>query len=1366
MEGKKRKREDNQPLTVVTFLAPQSRTFDHQSFSEVKALVRKKLGLDVSAKLSLVQLRDGKEVDLEDEDDYEAFRALSRTIPNLHVIVRVGNESLPAVQTVVSGTDARSKTDGVVPGAIQGQPIAGPSSRTLDNADLKDNGSIASPPRKKPSAGVVPPSAIPEAVSMTEVLAPPSLKKRKKKHKTREMSSGSAADLSSNVPEVSADGPPNPPQTSSGPFVVDSTEPSRTGSPKPTPTTQLAEKAKKTKKVEVEKHHTDRAPSTATEALVPEMPQKKKKRRADDTADDAGQPPAKKAKKPKKSQAEQSAPAATAADPEPAARTAELAEPSAMVKKKKKKDRSAANGEQPVESINGAVAPTEAEPVPAKASQKTASTVPSASTTTPPPTNAEASQKPKKKKKKERKEVETPAAAGDKIQNMQVIESARGHTSASSKEAKGPAALEPKPKTSRKIKEKPPQTQVADIEDDIFAAISVVLRKTEADQTNGASVPYQVNAQPGADAPEVIKSVDASSTKSATKAASVRKQPMKSRLSTSWGPADITDESTTPEAQRDKALTPDPDGTSISTAISGAHGRASTAALKAPAVPTVANGQNVGETFASHVSPPPQTSRRISGVLSAGTQFSEVPVQGHDEGSSDDSDEENDEQDVEANAIPPPSETRTPVSLFNSIPNSANLSEMNVEALLHGPMPRKSILSFLPSDSSEEEKSESEDEDKELASEAEEKEEKAYRRTSKRFERRAPSSSDEQPMDDDEVAIAENEPAASTSAVYEELEAGNGNNSVESRAPVAAKKPNSGLPPSSSDVTLAPAKEASKAEAEPKPHGDAELALSLASSRGLELEGNILEADAKEGEHTDQKKSAEKDGHGDEEHEERPVSILQSSQAAPEQELALNHAEDSLEPRHQDAQRIAESTPANRGPKATLLDPQDDQEDPIEPSEDFDQPPNVILEDPIELDEDEVPERTTTPPVSPLKPGQTKRMKDRNGRLPSPEKSPASWPMGMSAGAAGRQPEAASERAETTPPALLPGKELSQVDTLVRRSSRKSLQEHSTQLLPSSSTPAPEPPAKKRRGRPPKTAEEKAKTAAEKDAEKKRKAEERETERQRKAAEKKVAAEDKARMNAEKAAATKVKKSSTAKAAAADEKAQDVEEPNAEPVSTQTVDPTASQPAKAPPNPAVLSTVQWTALGDASSAPDADASMVDELHSSSSYVASRPNSLHEEDEPTGEDQEAQEQDTVRDSEDETPTVKVPSDSQHPDATLSHSSQLVPGSSQRSQPLSQSNEKLKRPVPSFKRQFRKLSDIASQEILSPRPPLSSIRTPSQRRQMDATAEDRRKNMYGDLADPGSDSSSESEDELISHIPKHRRAGVQKKQTIVE
>ena len=341
---------------------------------------------------------------------------------------------------------------------------------------------------------------------------------------------------------------------------------------------------------------------------------------------------------------------------------------------------------------------------------------------------------------------------------------------------------EAKPKKSQRAKkEKPPKIHVVDIEDDIFAAISAVLGKNSADQDKGNQVLNHGAVLPDAtvsEAPEPAGTV-VSKEPASKKSSTTRKHSAKSRLSTSWGPADITDGSATSEASRGKEPTPDPEDTSISVAISRAHEKASAATPKAPAATAssaTVDGPTVEETSASHASSAGQPARRISDVISAETQFSEVPIQGQDEGSSDDSDDENDEQEVEANTTLPLSHVKTPVSHFNSTSNSANLSEVDVEALLRGPMPRKSILSLLPSGSSSEEKLESEDDDNELASEEEEKQERAYRRMSKRFERHAPSSSDEEPMDDEEPAAAEEEEqsAASLNPAADELETGDG----------------------------------------------------------------------------------------------------------------------------------------------------------------------------------------------------------------------------------------------------------------------------------------------------------------------------------------------------------------------------------------------------------------------------------------------------------------------------------------------------------------------------------------------------------------------------------------------------------------
>ncbi|KAH9961344.1 hypothetical protein BC827DRAFT_342753 [Russula dissimulans] len=72
------------------------RLFKEQSLDETKVVVRKKLGLSHDAPIDLVQMRDGKKVDLEDDDDFEAFKALTKT--SLHATVAViipENESSP-----------------------------------------------------------------------------------------------------------------------------------------------------------------------------------------------------------------------------------------------------------------------------------------------------------------------------------------------------------------------------------------------------------------------------------------------------------------------------------------------------------------------------------------------------------------------------------------------------------------------------------------------------------------------------------------------------------------------------------------------------------------------------------------------------------------------------------------------------------------------------------------------------------------------------------------------------------------------------------------------------------------------------------------------------------------------------------------------------------------------------------------------------------------------------------------------------------------------------------------------------------------------------------------------------------------------
>ncbi|KAI0344729.1 hypothetical protein BDW22DRAFT_1482912 [Trametopsis cervina] len=100
MESKKRKREDDADpaaTTVVTYHAPNGRTFSRvfkeKSLEHTRETVRKKLNLSPNVKLELAQLRNDKVVDLEDDDDFLALRALARTNMSLDILVTVSSHS-------------------------------------------------------------------------------------------------------------------------------------------------------------------------------------------------------------------------------------------------------------------------------------------------------------------------------------------------------------------------------------------------------------------------------------------------------------------------------------------------------------------------------------------------------------------------------------------------------------------------------------------------------------------------------------------------------------------------------------------------------------------------------------------------------------------------------------------------------------------------------------------------------------------------------------------------------------------------------------------------------------------------------------------------------------------------------------------------------------------------------------------------------------------------------------------------------------------------------------------------------------------------------------------------------------------------
>ncbi|KAG2015748.1 hypothetical protein CC2G_008988 [Coprinopsis cinerea AmutBmut pab1-1] len=93
-KGLKRKREEDYPR--ITYNAgPRTfdRLFKEESLEEMKNVVRKKLGYSKDVSLQLAQLRDARTVDLEDDDDFEAFCSAARTLPVIVVQVTVPNDT-------------------------------------------------------------------------------------------------------------------------------------------------------------------------------------------------------------------------------------------------------------------------------------------------------------------------------------------------------------------------------------------------------------------------------------------------------------------------------------------------------------------------------------------------------------------------------------------------------------------------------------------------------------------------------------------------------------------------------------------------------------------------------------------------------------------------------------------------------------------------------------------------------------------------------------------------------------------------------------------------------------------------------------------------------------------------------------------------------------------------------------------------------------------------------------------------------------------------------------------------------------------------------------------------------------------------
>ncbi|EED82117.1 predicted protein [Postia placenta Mad-698-R] len=124
-----------------------------------------------------------------------------------------------------------------------------------------------------------------------------------------------------------------------------------------------------------------------------------------------------------------------------------------------------------------------------------------------------------------------------------------------------------------------------------------------------------------------------------------------------------------------------------------------------------------------------------SPVIPTGSEIAEVPIEGRDEGSSNES--ESDDEGSEDESGDERDDERAPPTLNLSL----DISATDIDALLRGPVTRKSLLAELPSDSSEDE-----DDDKvadDVPDDEEEKLDKQFRRLSQRLQRDELSSDEE-----------------------------------------------------------------------------------------------------------------------------------------------------------------------------------------------------------------------------------------------------------------------------------------------------------------------------------------------------------------------------------------------------------------------------------------------------------------------------------------------------------------------------------------------------------------------------------------------------------------------------------------------
>ncbi|KAE9411309.1 hypothetical protein BT96DRAFT_1028648, partial [Gymnopus androsaceus JB14] len=116
----KRKRETNIPrITYHVANRTFDRLFKEETLNETKDVVRRKLGLPESTNVHLAQLRGETIVDLEDEDDFDAFYAVAHS--KMAVDVRVTTE--PTSSSDDNNSNAASASPEINPSAMRKRKV-------------------------------------------------------------------------------------------------------------------------------------------------------------------------------------------------------------------------------------------------------------------------------------------------------------------------------------------------------------------------------------------------------------------------------------------------------------------------------------------------------------------------------------------------------------------------------------------------------------------------------------------------------------------------------------------------------------------------------------------------------------------------------------------------------------------------------------------------------------------------------------------------------------------------------------------------------------------------------------------------------------------------------------------------------------------------------------------------------------------------------------------------------------------------------------------------------------------------------------------------------------------------------------------